>query len=207
MDDLQPKGNYPQAFDQTPRAQGQRLLTVCWLLIRLLGPLLLTACTIPLATNQAQALPGGPSPEAVTNAFFTDLNQALQDPLLPQPETRRVWAERLASSFTPSEWVDQRAVFSQMLTSFANSLAELPADQQLSLNLRYTEVEVVQRDAERATVKLNEGSLQVRLVQRLPNGRLQILRDQQRPLTTTIGLEKGTWPVIRVGNRWFLTDQ
>lgn len=168
---------------------------------------MLTACTVPLATNQAQALPGGPSPEVITNTFFTDLNQALQDPLLTQPETRRAWAERLAGSFTPSERVDQRAVFSQMLTSFASSLAEIPADQQLSLNILYTEVEVVQQAAERATVKLNEGSLQLRLVQRLPNGRRQILRDQQRPLTTTIGLEKGTWSVVRVGNRWFLTDQ
>lgn len=175
------------------------LCCLCWLL--------LTSCGLPLEVEQDESSFGGATPEEATEAFFGNLNEALKDPTLTQIETRRMWAERMASYFAPSERVDQRGVLQRMLANFAEGFEQLPPDQLVTLEVDYTLIQVVDQNDEEAMVRLIDGVVRFRRMQVLENGYRQILVDQQRPLNQTLGLRQGVLPLIQVNGRWFLTER
>lgn len=181
----------------------QRLLLSLWLPVLCL----LAACAaVPSIEQDASSL-GGTTPEEAAAGFFQSFNEALQDPALTELETRRIWAERLASYFAPSERVDQRYVLQQMLANFAAGMEQLEADQRMTLEVSYSALQVMDESSQRATVRLVDGTLRFRRVRVTEDDRRIVLLDQQRPLAQTLGLQQGTLPLVQVNGRWFLTER
>lgn len=168
---------------------------------------LLTACGEPIDAEQAIIGVGGSTPEAVASSFFEDLNQALQDPGILQPQTRRTWSERLASYFAPSERVDQRALFERTLASFAYELAQIDDDQRLKVEITYTGIELVERDADLAMVQLVDGKVLMRRVRVIDDEQQEVLFEQEGALGQVIGQGDNQFPVLRVNGLWFMTDR
>jgi hypothetical protein len=167
---------------------------------------LLAGCAaVPGIEQEASSL-GGTTPEEATADFVQRFNEALQDPALTELETRRIWAERLASYFAPSERVDQRYVLQRMLASFAAGMGQLEADQHMTLEISYSALQVMDESRQRATVRLVDGTLRFRRVRVTEDERRIVLLDQQRPLAQTLGLQQGTVPLVQVNGRWFLTE-
>lgn len=165
------------------------------------------ACGVPLEAEQEGVGVGGESPRAVASTFFTVLNEALRDPQLKELETRRIWAERLASYFAPSERIDQRYVLDRMLASFGAGLEELEANHILTLEITYSDIVVTEDDAEHASVRLVDGTLRYRRVRVEQNGYRSVLRDEQQSLSHVLGLQEESFPVVQVNGRWFMTEQ
>lgn len=182
-----------------------RVGTICLLLG--LGCLLLTACAAPLEAEPERGSVGGESPLAVAVAFVGGLNEALQDPQLRELEVRRAWAERLASYFAPSERVDQRYVLGRMLARFAAGLAGHEANQILTLEITYSDIQVIEENSEHAQVRLLDGTMRYRRVRVEENGYRTVLRDEQHVLADVLGLQDGVLPVVQVNGRWFLTER
>jgi hypothetical protein len=177
-------------------------------LIGCLVLLLLAACGVPVEVEQDEQQLGGATPEDVAAIFVADLNAALSDVELDQIETRRRWAGRLASSFAPVERVDQRYVLQQMLADYVDQRAALADDLELSLEISYEAIRVVNRQSDFPLVRLIGGAIRLREVRVAENGYRSIVSDQQYPLTDLLGQRgRDGFPVVRVGGRWFLTER
>ncbi len=169
---------------------------------------LLAACGVPMEIETNPASIGGANPEETVVEFFTHFNEALRDPELSEETTRRAYAERLASYFTPSERVDQRYVLGQMLAEYAARLEEIDQQQEITLEVTYEGVRVRLQDEDEATVHLLDGALHFRRVYVAENGYRSVLRDDQFAINEAVGLgENNGFPVLRVGERWFLTER
>ncbi len=181
-------------------------IRLMWICLSLL--LLLTACGVPVEVEQDEQQLGGTTPEDVAEAFVADLNAALSDPELDQIETRRRWAGRLASAFAPVERVDQRYVLQQMLADYVNQRTDLASDLELSLEISYEGIQVVNRQSDYPMVRLIGGAIRLREVRVAENGYRSIVSDQQYPLTDLLGQgAQNGFPVVRVSGRWFLTER
>ncbi|MFP4439658.1 MAG: hypothetical protein ACLFVO_20640 [Chloroflexaceae bacterium] len=185
----------------------QRLLTsmialLCWTLLA--GGLVACGTSVE---GEEEIGNGSHSPQIVAERFFEDLNLALQDPELIEAETRRVWAERLASHFAPSERPNQRNAFNRTLQTFSYNLPQLAENEQFTVEIMYTTIEVVEQNDELATVRLVDGELRLQKFRFNADNRREILLDQRRPLTDVIGLDSGVFPVLRVNERWFMTER
>lgn len=182
---------------------GLRLAIACLLLLCL--PAILVGCAVAADPAQELVSGGGSSPEDVTESFFEDLNTALQDTELANPETRRSWTERLASRFAPSERASRRDVLARMLADFA-AIREPADDERYRVEVVYSRVTLVSRDNEQAIVRLVDGKLRLTRYRKDANGDNAILSEQERGLGEVIGIENDMFPVIRVEQRWFLTE-
>jgi hypothetical protein len=148
---------------------------------------------------------GGISPEAVTHSFFEDLAAALKDPVLVRDESRSYWVERLSGYFAPNERDDQRELLSNTLASFANGISQLNPDQTLTLDLRFDGVEKVSGDGDSALVRPLRASIYLVIAHTTDRGPITDY-DQTISLDTIIGRADGAIPVVRIGDRWFLTE-
>jgi hypothetical protein len=175
---------------------------LCWAMLLLLP----TACALP-ADEESSDL-SGDTPEDVATNFFASLNEALQDPQLTEEQTRRAWAERLANYFAPTERAEQRQALGEMLAYFAADVEQLDNNQQMTLEVDFSGVQVIEPDSlnEHVKVRLTDATIRYRLIQLGENGSRRILRDQQRPLYEVLGQEEETFPVIQVNGRWFITE-
>lgn len=176
-------------------ARGQRLSAIALLLL-----LLLAGCAAPPAEESASG--GGPTPEGVVDSFIEDLNHALQDPSLGNPNTQHNWAERLAGYFAPGERIDQRAAFSAALAGFADTSTNPVIGSRAELAISYSRVELISRDGNQALVRVIDGSFELRWL----DDQGQVLRERSGGLTEVIGLPAAGLPVIEVGGLWFLTE-
>lgn len=184
-----------------------RLFLTIWSSV-LLGLAFLSACSVPVEAELDQDLMGGDSPEAATTAFFDAFNEALRDPELVNEESRNAWAARLASYFTPSERVEQRVALNQMLDNFVARAANVGENQLFSIEIIYNGVRVTQEEENRANVRLIDGMLHYRRVAVAENGYRNVLIDEQQSLNTILGKrEQAGFPLVRVGERWFLTER
>jgi hypothetical protein len=173
----------------------------------LLAVLLLAACGVPVEEQDEQQL-GGATPEDSIATFVADLNAALSDPELTEREVRQRWARRLASSFAPVERVDQRYVMQQMLADYASRRADLGNNLEVSLEISYEGLQVLNRQSDYPTVRLVNGAMRLREVRVAENGYRNIVNDQQYPLTELLGQgPQDGFPVVRVSGRWFLTER
>lgn len=162
--------------------------------------LLLTACGQTVALEETAQ--GGASPEQVVESFLEDLNAALNDPSLDQVDVRRGWAERLAGYFAPSERVDQRTAMGDMLVGFVASSRQPVVGERMVMELTYSNVEVLQRDANTALVEITDGTFVLRWL----NATGEPLRERSGSIMEVIGQPSGGLPVLRVGAQWFLTE-
>jgi len=178
------------------------------LAIVLMLALLLAACGATpgeTAAPAAQTGGGGISPEAVAHSFFEDLAAALKDPVLVRDESRSYWVERLSGYFAPNERDDQRELLSNTLASFANGVSQLNPDQTLSLDLRFDGVEKLSVNGDNALVRPLNASIYLVIAHTTDRGPITDY-DQTIGLDTIIGRADGAIPVVRIGDRWFLTE-
>jgi hypothetical protein len=177
-------------------------------IILALALLLLAACgAAPGETTQPaeQTGVGGISPEAVAHSFFEDLGAALKDPVLGRDETRSYWVERLSGYFAPNERDDQREILSSTLASFADGVGQLNPDQTLTLELRFDGVEKISGNGDSAMVRPLHAAIYLVIAHTTDRGPVTDY-DQTIGLDKIIGREDGAIPVIRIGDRWFLTE-
>jgi hypothetical protein len=186
-----------------PRPIAPPLARLLWLALL---ALLLIACGVPVETEQQNLEAGGQTPQAVATSFFNDLNQALQDPQIIEPETRDTWAARLSSYFAPSERMNQRTAIAYMLNTFADGQRQLEPNHTLTIEILFSSIELVEERGDHATVHIVDGWLRLREVQITPNGRQNVIRDQRRALLDVLGYHRDELPVLRVNNRWFMTE-
>ncbi len=162
---------------------------------------LLAGCT-STPTSQELSGAGGASPQAVVESFLEDLNQALAAPDLADPAARRVWAERLASHFAPSERADQRIAMATMLAKFADSMASPAIGSRATLELTFSGTEVINQDEGRALVRIIDGLIVLRFLD--ANG--EVLRERSAGISEVIGQLSGGLPVLQVGTSWYITE-
>lgn len=168
--------------------------------IILAAALLLAGCAAePVEEELAGA--GGSSPQAVVESFLEDLNRALAAQL-DQPDVRRAWAERLAGHFAPSERADQRVAMAAMLADFAASAARPTAGSRATLEVTWTRIDLLERDGERALVRVVDGLLTLRFL----DAQGEVLRERTAGLTDVIGQASGGLPTLQVGGSWFMTE-
>jgi hypothetical protein len=174
---------------------GYRLAAVLVLL------LLLSACGA-VVSNAELVGSGGASPRQVVESFLEDLNAALGDPDLAEPEVRRAWAERLSSHFTPSERADQRAALGAMLARFVASTADPVVGTRATLELSFSGTELIEQGEGRALVRVVDGQL----ILRFYDADDEILRERTGGLLELIGERRGGLPTLQVGGSWFMTE-
>jgi hypothetical protein len=174
------------------------------LILVVLAVTMLSACATATPTQELIS-GGGSSPEDVTESFFEDLNAALQDADLQDAEIRRSWTERLASRFAPSERASRRSLLGQMLADFA-FVRENQAGERYQIEVLYNRVMLVSRDNDQASVRLIDGKIRITRYREAANGDQAIINEQERSLSEVIGLTSDVFPVIRVEQRWFLTE-
>lgn len=181
-----------------------RRYAICFLFCLILS-LLLAGCVGAVDPAQELLVGGGSSPEDVTESFFEDLNAALQDVELVDEDIRRSWTERLASRFAPSERASRRSQLGQMLADYA-LVRENDDNERYQIEIVYTGVALISRDNDRANVRLVNGKLRLTRYREDASGDAAILSEQERSLSEVIGLHDDVFPVIRVEQRWFLTE-
>lgn len=167
----------------------------------------LSACGTPLEIDQDSVSFGGSSPEIVIERFFEDLNLAFQDPDIVDPDTRRIWAERLSRHFAPSERLAQRVVLGQGLRTFASGLLQLADDQQLTTEITYDTLERVAITSTSATVRVVNGKIRMQRVRIVDQRNPEILFTQERPLSIILGEDHTVLPVVQVNGYWFMTER
>ena len=150
------------------------------------------------------------SPDVVAQRFFEAFGAALNDPGLADETRRSKLAEQLAEYFAPNERDDQRIAMSMALSNFADGLARLDTDQTLTLELRITDVRILSEDGDRALVRPVNGTVPASIY-------LLIARTDDRGVVTPefrqeiafeemIGRPDGSIPVVKIGDRWYLTE-
>jgi hypothetical protein len=188
----------------------------CWLSFVALCigfTLLLVACGAAPGDATPQADSGGGSrfgPESVAENFFKDLRDALKDPALADDAARSKWAEKLANYFAPNERDDQRTAMNAALLSFTDGLKQLDAAQTLTLDLRFTNVEKISDDGERALVRPvngnNNASIYLLIAHTNDRGVAIPEFEQEIGFEKITGRSDGAVPTIRIGDRWYLTE-
>lgn len=170
------------------------------LLASLIMALLLVGCGPASETGNVGL--GGSSPEAVVEDFVEDLNKALQDSALESLDSRRSWAERLASYFAPSERADQRLVLREMLDTFVVSSRRPVIGERITFELTHNGMERITSSADEALVRVVDGTIVLRWL----DAEGQVLRERSSGLMDVLGQTSGGLPVLRVNGVWFLTE-
>jgi hypothetical protein len=140
-------------------------------------------------------------------SFFEDLGDALNDPRLGDGERRAFWVEQLAGYFAPNERDDQRLALREALGSFAQDLAQLEAGETLTIEMRgfLQGQRSVSEDGSRATVELPQATIYM-LITRAGADGPETVYEQPIALSQVIGNATNSVPLVRIGDRWYLTE-
>ncbi|NJP04339.1 MAG: hypothetical protein HC837_01255 [Chloroflexaceae bacterium] len=92
------------------------------------------------------------------------------------------------------------------LWTFDNLADQIADDQRLTVEIQYGGIELVERTSDHARIRLVDGAVTLRQVRIAESGYEEVLRQQQRPLTEVLGEDYSVLPVLRVNDRWFLTE-
>jgi hypothetical protein len=155
-------------------------------------------------TVQGSQSGGSISPDTVAKSFLEDLDNALKDPRLSDDQRRGEWVERLAGYFAPNERDDQRIMLRSALDSFIGGLGKLELNENMTLELRYDDVQLLYENDDRAMVRPVNGAIYVLITRTTDAGVLNLYEDTVS-LDKIIGNE-GAVPVIRIGRSWYLTE-
>jgi hypothetical protein len=173
--------------------------------------LLLCACATPAPapTPSVEQEGGVNNPEAVVSSFFEDLGEALNDPRLGDDERRTYWVEQLAGYFAPNERDDQRLALREALGNFAQDLAQLEAGETLTIEMQGFGFQQgrrsVSEDGARATVEFPDATITMLITQDGADGPVTIY-EQPIALSRVIGNPSNSVPLVRIGERWYLTE-
>lgn len=177
--------------------------------ILLIAALLGLAACGPLTASapvQGEQGGGGSSPERVAANFFEDLRSALKDPQLANEQKRSTWVEQLSGYFAPSERPDIRVALSASLETLADGQAELAANENIALDLRFDGIELVEVSGNRARVRPINGSIDVLITRTSDTGGVYTLYEQSKSLNEIIGSPDGVVPAVRIGSTWYLSE-
>lgn len=174
---------------------------------------LLVGCGPFASTSFSSDDPGAGShisPDIVARRFFNDFAAALKDRDLKDDTRRSKLAEQLAEYFAPTERDDQRLALNDALTSFADGMLKLNADETMTLELRITEVRIVSEEADRALVRPINGTQNASiylLISRTTDRGAQVTEfEQELSFDKIFGNADGAIPAIKVGDVWYLTE-
>ncbi|HEX5691386.1 MAG TPA: hypothetical protein VFX76_15330 [Roseiflexaceae bacterium] len=149
-------------------------------------------------------------PQVLAENFLKDLRDALHDSKLGDDTTRSRWAEKLANYFAPNERDDQRVALNASLASFAEGQTKLDVGQTLSLDLRFTSVQKIADDGERALVRPvnggNNASIYLLIARTNDRGAIVPEFEQEIGFDKIFGRDDGAIPAVRIGDRWYLTE-
>jgi len=174
--------------------------------------LMATGCATPAPaapTPSAEQEGGVNNPESVVSSFFEDLGEALNDPQLASDERRSYWVEQLAGYFAPNERDDQRLALREALGNFAQDLAQLDAGETLTIEMQGFGFQQGRRtlsaDGARATVEFPDATITMLITQAGADGPVTIY-EQPIALSRVIGNPTNSVPLVRIGERWYLTE-
>jgi hypothetical protein len=149
-------------------------------------------------------------PQILAENFLKDLRDALHDPALGDETTRSRWAEKLANYFAPNERDDQRVALNASLAGFADGQTKLDVGQTLTLDLRFTSVQKIADDGERALVRpVNGGanaSIYLLIARTNDRGAVVPEFEQEIGFDKIFGRDDGAIPAIWIDDRWYLTE-
>jgi len=180
-----------------------RMLTI------LLFALFVVGCAdtsqIVLVIDEDAASGGGPSPEVTVENFLSDLNKALKDPNLNRSDVRAEWSDVLSNYFAPIERTTQRVAIRTSLDNLTNGIAQLNSDETVLFDLQFEPARRVRERDEVVFVEVPNAMLSMLISRNSNRGNVTIWK-QTEPLGYLIGSNENVFPVLRVGNRWFLTE-
>jgi len=170
---------------------------------------MLSACASSAVSNEvvdeAAMSGGGTSPEVTVESFLSDLNKALKDPDLNRADVRDTWAESLANYFVPVERGAQRAAIRASLDNLAEGVSQLNADEEVSFEISFEPARRVREDQDTVYVEVPNAMISM-VIQRTSNRGNTTIWQQDESLGYLIGSNENIFPVMRVGVRWFLTE-
>lgn len=142
---------------------------------------------------------GSLGPVPVVISFFEDLRAAIKNPELSDADTREKIVDRLAGYFAPNERDDQRQALATALAGLVRRQQLREGRAPLTIDLRPGRFEKISDDGERALVRLVDAHLV--LVYATERG-----NDESNTVPVEEVLGRSDIPVVRIGNRWFLTE-
>jgi hypothetical protein len=188
-----------------------QLHRVCMLLCVVFCAALLAACAQSSSELEPEDTGGSRiSPDIVAQRFFESFGAALADPNLSDSEHRAKLAELLAEFFSPNERNAQRIALNTSLANFAEGLKILDADEFLTLEMRLTDVRILSEEDDYALVRPVNGnesaSVYLFIGRTNERGVVYTIYEQEVPFEIVFGREDGAVPVVRIGDRWYLTE-
>ncbi|MFM2032355.1 MAG: hypothetical protein RLZZ297_1120 [Chloroflexota bacterium] len=148
---------------------------------------------------------GGTSPETTVETFLNDLNKALKDPAINRTDVRDQWADTLAEYFFPLERTAQRVAIRTSLDNVAAGIAQLSADQSVLFEISYEPARRVDEREDVVFIEVPNATIDMVISQNSNRGNTTIWK-QTESLGYLIGSDENVFPVARVGNRWYLTE-
>ncbi len=169
----------------------------------------LAACaaspTQPLAVTDDVLTGGGNSPEATVESFLNDLNKAIKDPTINRTDVRDQWADTLSNYFVPVERTTQRIAIRSSLDNIANGVAQLSADQSVLFDIQFEPARRVNDVDDIVYIEVPNATIDMMITQNSNRGNTTIWK-QNESLGYLIGSDENIFPVMRVGSRWYLTE-
>lgn len=148
---------------------------------------------------------GGVSPESTVENFLGDLNKALKDPTINRTDVRDQWADTLANYFVPVERGAQRIAIRTSLDNLASGIAQLNADESVAFDIQFEPARRIKEQNDIVMVEVPNAVINM-VINRSSNRGNVTIWSQNESLGYLIGNNNNTFPVTRVGVRWFLTE-
>lgn len=148
---------------------------------------------------------GGVSPESTVENFLGDLNKALKDPTINRTDVRDQWADTLAGYFVPVERGAQRIAIRTSLDNLASGIAQLNADESVAFDIQFEPARRIKEQNDIVMVEVPNAVINM-VINRSSNRGNVTIWSQNESLGYLIGNNNNTFPVTRVGVRWFLTE-
>ena len=158
-----------------------------------------------LIVDEDVASGGGPSPEVTVENFLSDLNKALKDANLSRAEVRSEWADVLSNYFAPTERTTQRVAIRTSLDKLQSGVAKLNSDESVLFDIQFEPARRVREREGVVFIELPNAVISMLISRNSNRGNVTIWK-QSESLGYLIGSNENVFPVLQVGNRWFLTE-
>jgi hypothetical protein len=179
------------------------------ILITILIGLVVVACTDSsqnvLIVDETALSGGGPTPEVTVENFLSDLNKALKDPNMDRADVRAEWSDTLANYFAPVERTTQRVAIRTSLDKLMTGVAKLNSDETVSFDIQFEPARRVRDRNEVVYIEVPNAVISMLISRNSNRGNVTIWK-QNESLGYLIGSNENVFPVLQVGNRWFLTE-
>ncbi|MEY3989227.1 MAG: hypothetical protein RI985_308 [Chloroflexota bacterium] len=179
------------------------------ILVTIMIGLLLVACadssTSVLVLDENATSGGGPTPEVTVENFLSDLNKALKDPNLNRADVRAEWSDILSNYFAPVERTSQRVAIRTSLDKLVTGVAQLNSDETVSFDIQFEPARRVRERDEVVYIEVPNAVISMLISRNSNRGNVTVWK-QNESLGYMIGSNENVFPVLQVGNRWFLTE-